>query len=62
VTKFAAEMAVHILGLGNVDKPTVLVFPNPLVCMDCGFTELKMADDELRLLGKGPASDVEAAG
>jgi len=52
VTKFVAEMTVHILGLENVDKPTVLVFPSPLVCMDCGFTELKMVDNELRLLGK----------
>jgi hypothetical protein len=62
LTKFAAETTVHILGLENVDKPTVLIFPKLLVCMDCGFTELKMADSELRLLGKDPASGVESAG
>jgi hypothetical protein len=61
-TKFAGEMSVHVLGLENVDKPVVWVFPKLLVCMDCGFTELTIAEDELRLLGKGPASDVKADG
>jgi len=60
-TEFASEISVHILlGLENVNKPMVLVFPR-LVCMECGFTELTLAENELRLLGKGPASDVEAA-
>jgi len=60
--KFAAEMTVHVLGLENVDKPVVWVFPGLLVCMDCGFTELTIPDDELRLLGKGSARNIEAAG
>jgi hypothetical protein len=51
-TEFAAEMSVHVLGLENVDKSTVLIFPRLLVCMNCGFTELTMAENELRLLGK----------
>jgi hypothetical protein len=57
-TRFAAEMSVHVLGLENVDKPVVLLFPGIVVCMDCGFTELALAESELRLLGKGPATDV----
>jgi hypothetical protein len=61
-TEFAAEMSVHFLGLENVDKPQVWAFPRLLVCMNCGFTELTMAENELRLLGKGPASDVKATG
>lgn len=60
--KFAAEMSVHALGVANVDKPVVWVFPKLLVCMDCGFTELMIAEDELRLLGKDPAGDLGAAG
>ena len=52
-------MSVHILGLENVDKPVVWVFPRLLVCMDCGFTELTMPETELRLLGRSGASDVE---
>jgi hypothetical protein len=40
-TEFASEISVHISGLKNVDKPTVMVFPRLLVCMDCGFAELE---------------------
>jgi len=61
-TEFASEVTVHLLGLQNLDKPTVLVFPKLLVCMDCGFTELTMTENELRMLGRGPAGDVRAAG
>jgi hypothetical protein len=60
--KFAAEMSVHVLGMENVDKPIVWVFPKLLVCMDCGFTELTIAENELHLLGKDPASDLGATG
>ena len=60
--KFAAEMSVHVLGLENVDKPVVWVFPRLLVCMDCGFTELTIAENELHLLGKDPARDLGATG
>jgi hypothetical protein len=60
-TEFASEICVHILGLQNVEKPTVLLFPRLLVCMYCGFTELMLAENELRLLGKVPAGDVKAA-
>jgi hypothetical protein len=55
-TEFASEISVHILGLKNVDKPTVMVFPRLLVCMDCGFAELRLAEHELGLLGKEPAT------
>jgi hypothetical protein len=61
-TEFSAEMSVHFLGLENVDKPQVWAFPRLLVCMNCGLTELTLAEKELRLLGKDPASDVEATG
>lgn len=61
LTSFAAETTVHILGLENVDKPTVLVFPKLLVCVNCGFTEFKMSADELRLLGNDSASDIDPA-
>jgi hypothetical protein len=60
--KFAAEMSVHVLGMENVDKPVVWVFPKLLVCMDCGFTELTIAENELHLLGQSPARDLGSAG
>ena len=55
-------MSVHVLGLENVDKPVVWVFPRLLVGMDCGFTELTIAEDELHLLGKDPARGLGATG
>ena len=61
-TEFASEISVHVLGLENVNEPTVMVFPRLLVCMNCGFTELTLAENELGLLWRGPASDFEAAG
>jgi len=51
--EFASEITVHILGLDKVDKPTVMVFPRLLTCIDCGFTEFKMPEDEMRLLTQG---------
>jgi hypothetical protein len=36
---FGGEIGVHFLGLRNIDKPTVWIFPQLLVRMDCGFTE-----------------------
>jgi hypothetical protein len=48
---FNTEINVHFPGLKNLDKPTVFVFPEILVCMDCGFTELVIPESELRLLG-----------
>jgi hypothetical protein len=39
-------MGIHFVGLKNVDKPTVWVFPKLLVCLDCGFTEFVIRDTE----------------
>jgi hypothetical protein len=43
---FGAEMCIHFMGLKNLDKPTVWVFPQLLVCMDCGFTEFNLPEAE----------------
>jgi predicted nucleic-acid-binding Zn-ribbon protein len=53
-TKFASEITIHILGLENVNKPTVMVFPKLLLCMNCGFTEFTIAENEMHLLGRDP--------
>jgi hypothetical protein len=55
-TKFSAEINIHFLGLKNMDKSAVLVFPKLLVCLDCGFTEFITAETELPLLGAGVAA------
>jgi hypothetical protein len=51
--KFVGEIAIHFTGLNNIDKPAVWVFPNVVVCLDCGISEFDMPEDELRLLVAG---------
>ena len=50
---FTAEVAIHFPGLKGLDKPIVWVFPKPLVCLDCGFTEFAVPERELRVLVQG---------
>lgn len=61
-TEFPSEISVHHPGLEKVDEPTVMLFHKLLTCMSCGFTEFRISDDDLHLLGKGSASDVDAVG
>ena len=49
----AGELSVHVLGLENVDKPAVWIFPRLLVCMECGFTELTIEENHLRRAREG---------
>jgi hypothetical protein len=56
--KFSAEMGIHFLGLKNIDKPVVWVFPELVVCLDCGTAEFAVPETELRQLARG---DVAAA-
>jgi hypothetical protein len=52
-------MAIRSPGLKNIDKPTVWVFPELIVCLDCGMAEFVVPEAELRLL---PERTVAAAG
>ena len=54
--KFTAEMGIHFPGLMNIDKPVVWVFPELVVCLDCGISEFAMPKVELGLLAKGNAA------
>lgn len=45
-SRLGGEMGIHFLGLKNIDKPTVWVFPRLLVCLDCGFTEFVLRETE----------------
>jgi hypothetical protein len=54
--KFSAEMAIHFLGLKNIDMPVVWVFPEVVVCLDCGTAEFAVPEVELRQLAKGDAA------
>ena len=37
--KYLAEVGIHFPGLRNAGKGPVFVFPELLVCLDCGKTE-----------------------
>lgn len=54
--KFRAEMGIHFLGLENIGKPTVLVFPEVIVCWDCGTAEFTIPEAELHQLTMGDAA------
>jgi len=55
-SKFTAEIAIHYPGLKNLDKPVVWVFPEVLVCLDCGKARFVVPEAELRSLNQGNAS------
>jgi hypothetical protein len=55
-SKFNAEMGIHFPGLKNISKPVVWVFPELVVCLDCGIAEFAVPEAELRLLAKGDAA------
>jgi len=54
--KFIGEMGIRGSGWKNIDKPLVWVFPELIVCMDCGTAEFIIPEAELRLLAKGDAA------
>lgn len=54
-SKFRAEMGIHFPGLQNIDKPAVWVFPELVVCLNCGVAEFAVPEAELRQLAKRDA-------
>ena len=50
--RFGGEIGIHFRGLGNIDVPTVFLFPELVVCLACGHTQFSVPEDELRLLTK----------
>jgi len=57
---FSTEIAIHVR---NVDNPLVFIFPNILVCLNCGMPEFAeeftIPESELRLLLKRNAAGAE---
>lgn len=58
---FPCEMNIHFPGQKNLDKPTVWAFPELLVCLDCGFTELRLQEKECSVLADGGGSESSVA-
>jgi len=50
------EVCIHFHGLKGLDKPPVFVFPELLVCLDCGFTEFVIPETKLEQLVKSDAA------
>jgi hypothetical protein len=49
-------MGIHFPGLKNIDKSVVWVFPDLVVCLDCGAAEFVVPEAQLRVLAKGDAA------
>ena len=47
---FRAEINLHFPGIANLNRPSMLVFPELLVCVTCGYAEFTMSDDQLKKL------------
>jgi hypothetical protein len=48
---YSMEVCIHPRGgLESPSKPAILAFPEALICSDCGFAELALAETELREL------------
>ena len=49
-------MGIHFPELKDIEKPVVWVFPEVVVCLDCGTAEFAVPEEELRQLAKGDAT------
>jgi len=50
--QFTAEIAVHFSGPNNLDKPHLLIFPQILVCLNCGNAGFTVPESQLHILAK----------
>jgi hypothetical protein len=48
--EFTAEINIHFSGVRNIDRPGMLLFPNLLVCLECGFSRFTTPETELAML------------
>jgi hypothetical protein len=57
LSKFWGEIAIHFPGMKDLDKPVVWVFPELVVCLDCGIAQFAVPEAELDQLKKGNAAE-----
>ena len=55
--EFTAEMVIHSPGLKNIDRPGIWLFPELLVCLDCGFCRFIVSETELASVAEGTLAD-----
>ena len=51
-SEFNGEVAIHFPGLHGLNKPPVWVFPQLLVCLDCGISQFAVPETELSVLAE----------
>ena len=54
---FNGQVALHFPGLDGLKKPIVWVFPEVLVCLNCGIAEFAVPDEQLKTLRNPESSD-----
>jgi hypothetical protein len=54
---FSGELNINFPGLRNATTPTVWVFSELVVCLDCGLAEFKIPEAELQRLTGEDAAD-----
>ena len=52
-TEFGSEINIDFRGRKGLDRSALLVFPKLVVCLDCGFTEFAISENELWQLRQG---------
>jgi hypothetical protein len=52
-SKFGAEINVLFPRKEGQEAASIWVFPDLLVCLNCGFTELTLSKDKLPLFAEG---------
>jgi len=58
--QFGSEINIHLPGENGREKPTVMVFPTLVVCLECGFAEFSIPEAELHQLKEDGAGSAAA--
>ena len=45
--KVGVEVNVHFPGWNGLSRPTLMIFPQVVICLDCGFAEFSVPRAEL---------------
>ena len=53
--ELVAEACLNFPGLKGLKTEPILIFPKPVVCMDCGFVESTLSARELEQIRTGAA-------
>lgn len=51
--EFSAEQNIHFPGYEGLTEPTVWVFPQVTVCLNCGYADFSIPESELLALADG---------